>query len=466
MRLFFSRPPRPQVHGKDGGSPPSPPLSSPSTSPAAAPAVTPLGHSSAKGPALERTTSSLSPSPSPPRALPPLLLLAAARAPTREHPPLWLLAVARSVGSPSRRALAWLRRRLPPPPQGRPRLLGRPSGVVATAAPAELVEEGHGRGGRRSHHGDSDGGGSDGGGSFAGEARGFRLHGWRWHHVAIRRELGAIASALGSGVDCGDPSAVAAVVDAFAFARRSVWAVHNTMEREVLFPWIDTGVCVAATDGGQGTPTVTAVSRRADGGGGGRGGGSGIGVAGRSPARQRAVSAALSSFAAERERLEVAATEVEARLARLSAATADRDAPWRGIAACGPETARAAAAVRVLADEAAALFAAEESALIPLVTCDFSADEQARVFLTAVHRLAGGLRGSTAKLQLVLFHEALKAGGGGEEWGHFKREVPRPARAWIPVWKKRLYDGCPTTVLAERARERRRTGGGGVAGRR
>ncbi|KAK1866698.1 hypothetical protein I4F81_009214 [Pyropia yezoensis] len=231
------------------------------------------------------------------------------------------------------------------------------------------------------------------GDGIAGEARGFRLHGWRWHHVAIGRELGAISTALGSGVDCGDPSAVAAVVDAFAFARRSVWAVHNTMEREVLFPWIDTG---------------------------------------------RAVSAALSSFAAERERLEAAATEVEARLARLAAATAERDAPWRGVAACGPETARAAAAVRVLADEAAALFAAEEAALIPLVTGDFSADEQARVFLTAVHGLAGGLRGPTAKLQLVLFHEALKAGGGGEEWGHFKREVPRPARAWIPVWKKRL----------------------------
>lgn len=342
--------------------------------------------------------------------------------------------------------------------------------MVATAVPSGLVEEGGSRGGGGGPDagGAVDGGGSAAGDGIAGEARGFRLHGWRWHHVAIGRELGAISTALGSGVDCGDPSAVAAVVDAFAFARRSVWAVHNTMEREVLFPWIDTGVCEAAADGGRGPPTVTAVSRRGSGGGGRGGGGGGGrgGVAGRSPARQRAVSAALSSFAAERERLEAAATEVEARLARLAAATAERDAPWRGVAACGPETARAAAAVRVLADEAAALFAAEEAALIPLVTGDFSADEQARVFLTAVHGLAGGLRGPTAKLQLVLFHEALKAGGGGEEWGHFKREVPRPARAWIPVWKKRLYDGCPTTVLVERARERRRAGGGGTGGRR
>lgn len=394
------------------------------------------------------------------------MLLAAARAPQpREHPPLWLLAVARSVGAPSRRAFAWLRRRLPPAPEGR-RLPGvrRPSAVVATAAvPPGLLEEDGGGGGHGRDGGVGGGGGEEADG-IAGEARGFRLHGWRWHHVAIGRELAAIATALGSGVDCGDPSAVAAVVDAFAFARRSVWAVHNTMEREVLFPWIDTGVCAAAADGGRGPPTVTAVSRRGGGGGDGGGGGGG-GVAGRSPARQRAVSAALSSFTAERERLEAAASDVEARLARLTAATADRDAPWRGVAACGPETARAAAAVRVLAAEAAALFAAEEAALIPLVTGDFSADEQARVFLTAVHGLAGGLRGPTAKLQLVLFHEALKAGGGGEEWGHFKREVPRPARAWIPVWKKRLYDGCPTTVLAERARERR-LAGGRAAGRR
>jgi len=284
-----------------------------------------------------------------------------------------------------------------------------------------------------------------------GAPKGFRLHGWRWHHVAITRELAAIQTALAAGVNCGDADAVAAVVDAFAFARTSVWAVHNEMERAVLFPWIDTGLCAAPANGGAGgPPTSTAAvvgdARR------------GTPVAGRSEARQRAVSAALASFGAERERLEAASAEVQEHLMRLATATAERDAPWRGVAACGPETRRAVAAVRSLTDEARALFAAEEAALIPLVSNDFSPDEQARVFLTAVHGLAGGLRGSTAKLQLVLFHEALKAGGGGEEWGHFKREVPRPARAWIPVWKKRLYDGCPTTVLSEQVRQRQRAG--------
>lgn len=238
----------------------------------------------------------------------------------------------------------------------------------------------------------------------------FRLNGLGWHHMAIESHLRALQLCAVES----DSDAVA-MEGAFAFVLAKVWRTYNTLERDVLFPW------VAAGAGGD--------------------------------AR---VTRALSGLSTERDRIERAAVHVEKSMRALAGSVdqpTSRRSRRRTVAAVKSQRAPGGSAedfasvARALADlleDAERLHRAERDILFPIIATHFSESDQ-RAFTA---RMVRTMDINVARLQLVNYYETIKH--SKEQLRKFQEEVPVGVRMFLPVWKSRWYDKTPLADLHSR----------------
>lgn len=254
----------------------------------------------------------------------------------------------------------------------------------------------------------------------------FRLNGLRWHHLAIAAHLHALhARAQAEGAQAVEPM--------FAFVLANVWGTYNALERDVLFPWLETGA-----------------------------------------SEDKRVARALKGFAGERDRLERTARRVQGELRKIAvdgqstkktkkrrrkrsrrtvaAVDAPPPVPEEGDArrAKVPKKAgevreadRVAGEIKELIEDAERLHRAERDILFPIIAATFSKEDQAK--LTA--RMISSMDSGIARLQLVNYYETIKKGRHKDQLRRFQDEVPAPVRLMLPVWKRRLYDSSPLADL-------------------
>lgn len=297
----------------------------------------------------------------------------------------------------------------------------------------------------------------------------FRLNGLTWHHFYISQDLRRIAAFLRQIHTAlpEQPDAAASLVPlerSYAYLIDNVWDVYNSLERDVLFPWVLGGV-----------------------------------------KHDPAVAKALQLFGKERLRIEDSADIIQSRLSRfvcsagyphaslgpctaprkLNASRARRmkrrreaaDRKARAAALTGDDKDKdtrskkaslfiregyqppedelvvAKTPLRVNHDELRAisvelgniikdterLHKTERTLLYPMIAKTFPENEQNRL----THVLVYSMRSALAKFIITVYHQAVVKSGSRAQWKWYKREVPLPIRVYTPVWRARLYDDCP-----------------------
>lgn len=81
----------------------------------------------------------------------------------------------------------------------------------------------------------------------------------------------------------------------------------------------------------------------------------------------------------------------------------------------------------------------ERKTLYPLIAKTFPEREQGRI----THVLVYSMRSALAKFMISVYQQAVDKHGSRSQWRRYKREVPLPIRVYTPVWRSRLYDGTP-----------------------
>lgn len=81
----------------------------------------------------------------------------------------------------------------------------------------------------------------------------------------------------------------------------------------------------------------------------------------------------------------------------------------------------------------------ERGLLYPLIANTFPEKEQARLTNVLVY----SMRSAMAKFIITVYHQAVEKQAARAQWKYYKREVPLPVRVYTHVWTKRLYDGSP-----------------------
>lgn len=90
-------------------------------------------------------------------------------------------------------------------------------------------------------------------------------------------------------------------------------------------------------------------------------------------------------------------------------------------------------------DDSERLHKMERKTLYPLIAKTFSEREQGRI----THVLVYSMRSALAKFMISVYHQAVDKHGSRSQWRRYKREVPLPIRVYTSVWRARLYDGTP-----------------------
>lgn len=219
--------------------------------------------------------------------------------------------------------------------------------------------------------------------THVGGKRGFHVHGWRWHHLGVVQDLRQIAFAAQAPALCaaGGGPLRKELAGAFEHVLDDNWGVHDDVEDKLFFPW------VRSRAGGTRKIALAALTARR-----------------RAGARRR-----------EDLRRDLAAF-----------------GRCKGGSTCTVHANRAASGVTALADEAAALFAAEEKLLVPLVTKLFSRQEQATFNKEVIRSLSS----RQARVSLVVFRDAVQS--SPKERSEFEREVPAPVRVLVPYWRRKF----------------------------
>ena len=301
--------------------------------------------------------------------------------------------------------------------------------------------------------------------------RRFRLNGLTWHHLYISQDLRKIVSFLKEIEN--KPSTADALIPlerSYAYLLDNVWDVYNSLERDVLFPWIQNGI----------TENV-------------------------------ALDRALLLLSNERNRIEDTADVIQSRFSKVVCATgypytslgpcsqshkfnASRNRRLKRIREGKDSKARAAALVGMskkeedsrskkaslslkegfqpseeneklrlkankfkvknipydeigqmtsdivnLIEDTERLHKTERGLLYPLIAEKFSAKEQNRLTNVLVY----SMRSSLAKFIITIYHQSVAKHDSRSQWRWYKREVPLPIRVYTPIWRARLFDGCP-----------------------
>lgn len=90
-------------------------------------------------------------------------------------------------------------------------------------------------------------------------------------------------------------------------------------------------------------------------------------------------------------------------------------------------------------DDSERLHKMERKTLYPLIAKTFSEREQGRI----THVLVYSMRSALAKFMISVYHQAVDKQGSRSQWRRYKREVPLPIRMYTPIWRARFYDGTP-----------------------
>lgn len=301
--------------------------------------------------------------------------------------------------------------------------------------------------------------------------RQFRLNGLTWHHLYISQDLRKIVSFLREIQN--KPSAGDALIPlerSYAYLLDNVWDVYNSLERDVLFPWVQTGI--------NGNP---------------------------------ALDRALLLLSNERNRVEDAADVIQSKFSKLVCTTGY---PYASLGPCShahkfnasrnrtlkrqreakDSKARAAALagmskneedlrrkkaslclkdgfqpseenekVRLkaanfkmrnmpvdevgqitldivnLIEDTEKLHKTERQLLYPLIANNFPAKEQNRLTNVMVY----SMRSNLAKFIITIYHQSVAKHDSRSQWKWYKREVPLPIRVYTPVWRARLFDDSP-----------------------
>lgn len=306
----------------------------------------------------------------------------------------------------------------------------------------------------------------------------FKLNGLTWHHLYIAQDLRRIQLVLreleGRMIKGDDDSVAKGLVKverSYRYLLDNVWDVYNTLERQVFFPWIE-GACQ----------------------------------------EEAAIGRALMLFGKERSRIEDVADNVSSRFSRMVCSTGfpysslgscslgrrlnaarvrkekrrkerqaakSRAKALSGVAESNvkarekkealamregykPEQEKELAVTslrRINLDELQAinvevsnliedterLHKMERGLLYPLIAEKFGEKEQSRLTNVMVY----SMRSVLAKFIITIYHQAVEKHGTRTQWKYYKREVPLPIRVYTPVWRKRLFDGCPLGHLRQ-----------------
>lgn len=81
----------------------------------------------------------------------------------------------------------------------------------------------------------------------------------------------------------------------------------------------------------------------------------------------------------------------------------------------------------------------ERGLLYPIIANTFPEQEQARLTNVLVY----SMRSALAKFIITIYHQAVEKHSARTQWNYYKKEVPLPIRVYTPVWRKRLYDDSP-----------------------
>lgn len=215
--------------------------------------------------------------------------------------------------------------------------------------------------------------------------RTYRVHGWRWHHLSIIRDLDHVKRLLQETNVCsaGTQGVIARqqIARVYTHVLDDNWQVHDDVEARLLYPW----VCERIGRSRQVAISVLSTRRRA--------------------------------LNARRERLRDAVITL-------------------GNGQCEIRRARAIADTVALRRCAQSIFESAERVVIPAVRTLFSVDEQ-RAFNRKVLKSLSPLQ---SQLMLVVFNDTIFANNHSvaneEDRRNFVNQVPLPIRALVPLWRK------------------------------
>lgn len=219
----------------------------------------------------------------------------------------------------------------------------------------------------------------------------YRIHGWRWHHISLLRDLGLVNEALTEGRMCspGDSGLESRreVLRAYSHILDENWEIHDRVESTLLYPWIN-----KHSDVGIGRRLLLNILDR-----------------------KRKI------LLSKREKLRDS-------LVKLSL----------GERKCTPMVHNISSDALGLRSEAAETFLLAERLVIPTVRKLFSEDEQRSFNRTVLRNLSP----MQAQISLVVFRDSLydipHGGATDKDRRDFEAQVPSPIRALIPLWRKSL----------------------------
>lgn len=298
----------------------------------------------------------------------------------------------------------------------------------------------------------------------------FRMNGLTWHHLYISQDLRKIRDVLKEicvRVDRGESIAMAKLIPlerSFGYLLDNVWDVYNSLERDVLFPWVvngvndeqleravllmgrerariedeadviqsrfaklvcSTGYPYASMGNCKGARRFSATRARRE---------KRKREAADARARGKAVARAREGDGRDDERRKKASlclrTGYEPEQETLG--TVVKGVNVDEIRAIGMD-------ISTIIEDAEQLHRTERSLLFPLIAKTFPEREQGKVTNVLVY----SMRPSLAKFIITIYHQAVEKAASRQQWRFYKREVPLPIRVYTPVWRARLYDGCP-----------------------
>lgn len=224
----------------------------------------------------------------------------------------------------------------------------------------------------------------------------FMVHGWRWHHLAILRDLTRLqTTATAKSKKLCAPAAHNDHRKHFQTTWRYIlhdnWRLHNSVERTLFLPW------------------VLAHARPND----------------------IALTSAARAISTERDRL--------VRRTDCLSARVDDWVTVRTTADCRAGLTDVLAGMSAVQHAAERLFVASEAVLIPAVLATFDERQQARFN----QRVLGRISGTQARTSLVFFADALDRSrfvvATPQDCIDFRHAVPAPVRRLaLPFWRSKL----------------------------
>ncbi|CAN8064578.1 unnamed protein product [Agarophyton chilense] len=243
----------------------------------------------------------------------------------------------------------------------------------------------------------------------------FRVHGWRWHHLGIIRDLMRLErkAVKKRGALCQvrrtDESRALRrqMHDALQYIIHDNWALHNVVEHKLFLPWI--------------------MSRDGD----------------------ETNGEAVNVIGSERRRLQRHAQMLDERMAKWSECNT-HNVVRMSQEQCESELQVMISNVQRLRRNASLLFEVSEQVLVPRVKLCFSEADQLRFNSTVLKHISG----RQARVSLVIFRDALDLKkqpvvARSDDVHNFERDVPAPIRrVGVPFWRKRFV-GDRTRFLTD-----------------